>query len=192
MWLSHKATCQKRMACNCSPLPEFRATLWTTWYDASSLGLIQLWYSKLTAAFPAVLKIPSGIQEDLCSQYWNFKAFTYFQYNLILWYYENGPKKTKMPCLKVLKKMRRVSSRVMYIFLCQLNKFVFFFFLSIFFVLSSLHYGKCTVGQCPQWIYIWVVARRLICMTNLNIVLQYNLVLNCKMQKSGIIGDWGL
>lgn len=91
---------------------------------------------------------------------------------------------------KKKKKMRRVSSRVMHIFPCQLNKFLLL--LSIFFTLSSLHYGKCTVGQWPQWIYILVVARRLICMTNLNIVLRYNLVLNCKMQKSGIIGDWGL
>lgn len=97
---------KKSAACSCSPLPAFRATLWTTWCSASSLGLIRLWSSKLKATFLAALKIPSGIQE-LCSQNWNFKAFPYIQYNQILWYYENDSKKTKMPCLKVLKKMTK-------------------------------------------------------------------------------------
>lgn len=58
-------------------------------------------------------------------------------------------------------------------------------------MLSSLHYRRCTVSQYLQWIYILVVAGRLTCMVNSNNVLQYNLVLNCKMQKGGTTKDWG-
>lgn len=47
------------------------------WCDAISLGWIQLWYLKLTAAFPAAFPA-AWTQEELYSQYWNFLAFTYF------------------------------------------------------------------------------------------------------------------
>lgn len=73
----------EREACDCSPLPVFRVTLSDVvifW----SLGLIQLWYSKLISAYPTAIKIPSSIQEEIWSQCWKFNTFTYFQYNLIL------------------------------------------------------------------------------------------------------------
>lgn len=77
----------------------------------------------------------------------------------------------------------------MHLFPCQLNKC----FLNILFVLSSLHSRGCTLGLNPQWIYILVVEGRLTCVTTLtNNVMQYNLMLNCKMRKSDIVEDWGL
>lgn len=155
--------------------------------------MVQHWYSKLTATFPAAIKFPSGIQDKLSSRYQDFKALTYFQCNLILWYCEDDPKKTKVPCLKVLKRLRRVGGRFMHLFPCQLNKVFLVRFLSILFVLSSLHYRKCIFRLCSQWIYILVLGGRLTCMTNLtNNVMQCNLVLNHKLQKSALLrtGDY--
>lgn len=63
LWLGHKATCQKRVACNCSHWPAVRATLWSTWCDM--LDSIQLWCSKLTATFPIALRTPSEIRREL-------------------------------------------------------------------------------------------------------------------------------
>lgn len=60
-------------------------------------------------------------------------------------------------------------------------------FLSILFVLSSLHYRKCILGLYSQWIYILVLGGRRTCMTNLTNVMQYNLVLNHKLQKSVLL-----
>lgn len=56
----------------------------------------------------------------------------------------------------------------------------------------SLNSGRGTIGQYPQWVCILAVAGRLTCTMSLNSVLQYNLALNCKMQKSGITGDFFL
>lgn len=60
---------------------------------------------------------------------------------------------------------------------------------SILFVLSSLHYRKCTPALCPQWIYISDVEGRLTCMTNLtNNVVQSNLE-ECLRTGLGVVGE---
>ena len=59
--------------------------------------------------------------------------------------------------MEALKKMRRVSSRIVHLFLCQLNKHFFFF--------------ECFL--CAKFVALWnvdfilFVAGRLICMMNL-------------------------
>lgn len=144
--------------------------------------------SSLTATVPAVITIPSGVQEELCSQHENFQALTYFRYHLILRYYENDPKNKRCHVWNYWRDWQESAVRVCIYCLVSWKRFFGFRFLIILFVLSSLHYGKDTLGLCPQWIHILVVVGRLTFMTNLtNNVIQYNLVLNCKVQKSALL-----
>lgn len=175
------------MAFDCSPLPAFCATLWATWWDASSLGLLQLWYSKLTHSNCSCShNSPLWGPEGTLLPAWELSSTHLFPVSPdseILWKWSQ---EQKVPCLKLLKRQES-AVRVCIYCLVSWKRFFSFRFLIILFVLSSLHYGKDTLGLCPQWICILVVGR-LTFMTNLtNNVIQYNPVLNCKVQKTALL-----
>jgi len=92
-----------------------------------------------------------------------------------------------VPCLQVLKRMRRVDGRIVPLFPCQLNKY----FLSILFVLSSFALPKTHTWPLPSVNLHFSCGRKTNVCDKFN-VMRHNLVLNCKMQKNAITEPWGM